>query len=173
MNQGVGGVTACLDSKSESVDRQIVKLATYVNICGQIASLSHDEKVKVGSIIITDDFREVCAVGYNGNYSGGPNERDSLEHGMSGFIHAECNTLLHLGRPFELRKNLLMICTHFPCTMCAKMICNAGINRVVYVNDYYNDSEKTLDVFFPRVKCVKFDCLTGRTISKLLKTPTI
>lgn len=116
--------------------RLLKKLNVFKKICLDISELSYDPKHKVASIIITKDFREICAIGYNGNYASGPNKRDSNEVGKSGFLHAEENTLIHLSKPFELRDKLIMICTHKPCPMCAKRIVNAGIKHVYYVNDY-------------------------------------
>ena len=117
-------------------DRGLQKLRVYMDICKNIASLSYDNKFKVGSVIITKDFREICAIGYNGNYKGGPNSRDSNETGKSGFLHSEENALFHLGKPYELRDSLIMLCTHKPCPMCAKRIVNAGIKNVVYAEHY-------------------------------------
>ena len=33
--------------------------------------------IKSGAVIVTEDNSQVLAVGYNGNYSGGPNEVES------------------------------------------------------------------------------------------------
>lgn len=116
--------------------RWLLKLDTFKRMCLELASLSHDPKLKVAALIITADFMEICAMGYNGNYKGGSNERESMETGASGFLHGEENALYHLCKPYELRSNLLMICTHKPCPMCAKRIVNSGIKTVLYVNEY-------------------------------------
>ena len=50
--------------------RRDQKLKVFANISLQVSKLSYDPKYKVGAIIVTDDFREVCAIGYNGNYKG-------------------------------------------------------------------------------------------------------
>ena len=39
-----------------------------------ISERSYDPRHKVGAIVVTQDNTQVLAVGYNGNYSGGPNE---------------------------------------------------------------------------------------------------
>ena len=75
-------------------------------------------------------------MGYNGNYKSGPNQRDSLEVGESGFLHGEENALFHLSKPYELRESLILISTHKPCYMCAKRIVNSGIKIVFYIDDY-------------------------------------
>jgi dCMP deaminase len=118
------------------MDRRRQKLEIFSEICKQVSKLSYDPKYKVGAIIITDDFREVCAIGYNGNYKGGPNQRENLDTGGSGFLHAEENALYHLTKPWNERENLIMIVTHKPCRMCLKRIVNSGIKTVYFLEDY-------------------------------------
>lgn len=129
------------------LSRKNLKINVFKEICKNIATLSYDSKYKVGTIIITDDFRDICAIGYNGNYKGGPNKRDSEETGMSGFLHSEENALFHLDKPYELRDKLIMICTHKPCPMCAKRIVNAGIKKVLYIENYESAGKGTDEIF--------------------------
>lgn len=140
--------------------RQLQKLSVFMKMCRELSTLSYDPKYKVASIIITEDYREVCAIGYNGSYKGGPNERVSLTTGQSGFLHAEENALFHLCKPYELRRDLLMLCTHKPCSMCAKRIVNSGIKKVVFDVDYI-DAEAETDAIFSTtgMVCIKFDDL--------------
>ena len=140
----------------ELTERDLLKINVFKQMCVELSTLSHDPKMKVGSIIITEDFREVCAIGYNGNYKGGPNERDSMETGQSGYLHSEENCLIHLSKPFETRSRLIMICTHKPCPMCAKRIANADIKRVLYVNNYTGMGDGTDEIFSrARVVCAQ------------------
>lgn len=125
------------------MSRQSEKLKVFGDICLQVSKLSYDPKYKVGAIIITDDFREVCSIGYNGNYKGGPNERDGMETGQSGFLHAEENALYHLTKSWKERNDLTMIVTHRPCRMCLKRIVNAGITKVFYLEEYYDNSDNS------------------------------
>jgi len=143
---------------SNSLDRHVKKLSVFMKMCNELSSLSYDDKYKVASIIITKDYREVCAIGYNGGYKGGPNKRSSLDHGKSGFLHAEENALFHLCKPYELRNDLLMLCTHKPCSMCARRIVNSGIKDIVYYADY-TDAEAATDHIFEitGTSCTKFD----------------
>lgn len=144
----------------DNLNRHKQKLDVFMKMCVELSTLSYDLKYKVASIIITKDYREVCAIGYNGSYKGGPNERSSLEHGQSGFLHAEENALFHLCKPYELRHELLMLCTHKPCSMCARRIVNSGIKNVIYHSDY-TDAEAATDNIFKvtGTSCVKFDQL--------------
>lgn len=144
----------------ENSHRRLQKLSVFMKMCRELSTLSYDPKYKVASIIITEDYREVCAIGYNGSYKGGPNERISLATGHSGFLHAEENALFHLCKPYELRGDLLMLCTHKPCSMCAKRIVNSGIRKVIYDRDY-TDAEAETDAIFSTtgLTCIKFDDL--------------
>jgi dCMP deaminase len=99
-----------------------------------IAERSPDPKFKVGAVIVTDDNTQVLALGYNGDHKGGPNQRDSMEHGQSGFIHAEVNALIKMD--YNNPKDKKMYLTHAPCPVCAKCIINAGIKEVYYLDNY-------------------------------------
>ena len=99
-----------------------------------IAKRSYDPRHQVGAVIVTDDMTQVLSVGYNGNYSGGPNEVESLAPGESGMIHAEINALLKCD--YNNPKKKIMYITLSPCRMCAKAIINSGVHEVVYDEAY-------------------------------------
>ena len=99
-----------------------------------ISQRSPDPKFQVGAVIVSIDNTQVLALGYNGDHKGGPNQRESLETGKSGFIHAEVNALIKCD--FNNPKPKKMYLTHAPCPVCAKCIVNAGIKEVLYIKDY-------------------------------------
>lgn len=99
-----------------------------------LSERSYDKRYKVGSVIVSGDNTQVLAVGYNGNYSGGPNQTESDVPGESGMIHAEINALLKLD--YNVPKTKKLYVTLSPCRMCAKAIVNAGIDEVVYDEEY-------------------------------------
>ena len=115
----------------------------WITVAKKISERSIDSRLQVGAVVVTEDNTQVLSVGYNGNYSGGPNSVESLEPGHSGLIHAEINALLKLD--YNNPKNKKMYVTHFPCRMCAKSIVNAGIKCVVYEQEYRDMS--SLDIF--------------------------
>ncbi|MBP52015.1 MAG: deoxycytidylate deaminase [Opitutae bacterium] len=114
----------------------------WMEMAHSISRRSYDPKLKVGAIIVTADNTSVLALGYNGNYAGGPNERDSTARGESGFIHAEVNALLKMD--YHDHKRKVMYVTHSPCIMCAKAIINAGIDEVVYARRYDYENSVSL-----------------------------
>ena len=103
-----------------------------------ISERSYDPRFKVGSVIVSDDNTQVLALGYNGNYAGGPNEVESTEPGKSGMLHSEINALIKLDYNNPKKKKLYV--TLSPCRMCAKAIVNAGISEVIYLEKYRDTS---------------------------------
>lgn len=107
---------------------------TWMSVARVIGERSYDNRMRVGSIIVSDDNTQVLSVGYNGNFRGGPNKPASLEPGKSEFIHSELNALLKCNFNFPKRKHMYV--THVPCRMCAKYCINGGVSRVVYEHPY-------------------------------------
>ncbi len=110
----------------------------WMETAALISQRSYDPRHQVGTIVVSDDNTQVLAVGYNGNYSGGPNEVESTTPGESGMIHAEINALLKLDYNNPKRKKLYV--TLSPCRMCAKAIINSGIDEVIYSEEYRDSS---------------------------------
>lgn len=50
--------------------------------------------------------------------------------------HAEQNAIIQAARYGINISGATLFCTHQPCVICAKMIINAGIRRVVYKEGY-------------------------------------
>jgi dCMP deaminase len=51
-------------------------------------------------------------------------------------LHAEANAILKVARSTNDCNNATLYLTLSPCKDCCKLILQAGINRVVYINDY-------------------------------------
>lgn len=107
---------------------------TWMEIAKVISERSYDPKLKVGAIIVSEDNTRMLSVGYNGNYKGGPHEHECPIPGESGFIHAEVNALVKCDYNFPKKK--IMYVTHSPCRACSKLLVNADITKVVYLNEY-------------------------------------
>ena len=106
----------------------------WMSVAHTISQRSIDPRYQVGAIIVSDDNTQLLALGYNGNYKGGPNTVESLNPGESGLIHAEQNALIKLDYNNPKRKKMYV--TLSPCSHCAKMIVNANIEEVVYSEEY-------------------------------------
>ena len=110
----------------------------WMECASVISERSYDPRHQVGCVVVTGDNTQVLSIGYNGNYAGGPNEIESEEPGESGMLHAEINALLKMD--YNNPKYKKMYVTLSPCRMCAKAIINAGIDEVVYDEQYRDTS---------------------------------
>ena len=102
---------------------------------------------KIGCVIVKN--KRIVTTGYNGAPAGiktcvdrGESLRKKLriESGtlaeMCYAIHAEQNAIIQAAKLGVSIDGATLYCTHQPCVICAKMIVNAGIKRVVYEEGY-------------------------------------
>lgn len=101
---------------------------------------------QVGALIVRD--RRIVSTGYNGAPSGVPHcdevgcLRQQLgvpsgkRHELCRAIHAEQNALIQAARYGSVVQGGTIYVTCQPCSLCAKMLINAGIVRIVYKGDY-------------------------------------
>lgn len=100
-----------------------------------VSERSTCERLQVGCIITSTDFRKILSMGYNGNASGLKNECDSPEPGKCGCIHAEQNAVINCDALRSTPK--IIFATNLPCPMCAKFMINLGnVERFYYREDY-------------------------------------
>lgn len=102
---------------------------------------------QVGAIIVKD--KHIIATGYNGAPKGLPHcdtlggcLREKLgvpsgqRHELCRALHAEQNAIIQAATRGQSIEGATMYVTHHPCIICAKMIINAGIDRVVVKSGY-------------------------------------
>lgn len=105
-----------------------------MNLAEQLSQRSTCSRLSVGSVITTEDFRQVLAVGYNGNAAGLPNRCDH-ENTPCGCLHSEDNLVVNCYSERTIPK--IVFVTHLPCVMCAKRLINlGGVKKVWYRNEY-------------------------------------
>jgi dCMP deaminase len=100
----------------------------------------------VGAIIVKD--KRILSTGYNGAPSGIRHcqevgclrEKLKIEsghrHELCRGIHAEQNAIIQAAYHGVSVKGASLYCTNSPCSICAKMIINAGIHKIYYRNGY-------------------------------------
>ncbi|MDD3336538.1 MAG: cytidine/deoxycytidylate deaminase family protein [Eubacteriales bacterium] len=104
----------------------------------------------IGAVIVKD--KRIMTTGYNGAPAGLKTckERGECLRRKMGIpsgtraeicyaIHAEQNAILQAAKLGLSIDGATLYCTHQPCSVCAKMIINAGIRRVVYEQGYPDD----------------------------------
>lgn len=107
----------------------------------------------VGAVLVLD--RRIISTGYNGSPQGlphcpelGPTHDWPVGCMRAGHcirsLHAEQNALLQAAKIGVSTQGSTMYVTCQPCNNCAKMIINAGIERVIYEGDYPDEFSKEL-----------------------------
>lgn len=118
----------------------------FIQLAYLVSQRSTCLRRKVGAVLVKD--KRILATGYNGAPSkithcevvgclreklGVPSgERHELCRGL----HAEQNVLLQAAIYGVSTKDSVLYITNAPCSICAKMLINAGIKEIVFVDDY-------------------------------------
>ena len=124
---------------SESPSKQARYDRAYLRMATEWAKLSHCKRRQVGAIIVKNNI--IIADGFNGAPSGFENCcEDSNGRTHWYVLHAEANAILKLAKSNNRGQNSTLYIPLSPCKDCSKLILQAGIKRVVYINSY-KDSE--------------------------------
>lgn len=103
----------------------------FLGLAFEVATWSKDPSTKVGCVI-TDNDLKVVGLGFNG-FPRGMNDADELyadrETKYMRTVHAELNAILNVGGSCEEHTAYV---TAAPCTSCALILIQSGIDRVVY-----------------------------------------
>jgi dCMP deaminase len=110
----------------------------FMDIAFQVARRSTCPRASVGAVIVRD--KRILTTGYNGSPRGLPHCAEAGCLMVNGHcvrtLHAEQNAIIQGALHGVGVSRSILYVTHQPCLSCAKMIINAGIERVVYAGDY-------------------------------------
>ncbi len=131
------------------MDKWTKRFAEMANYVGTWSSC-YQENRQVGAVIVKD--KRILATGYNGAPSGIKSCKDKGEclrkklnipsgtrHETCYAVHAEQNAICQAAKLGLSVEGATIYVTHQPCTICTKLIINAGIKKVVYNNGYPDD----------------------------------
>jgi dCMP deaminase len=100
----------------------------------------------VGAVLVKD--RRLLATGYNGVPSGVThcevvgclrerlNVPSGERHELCRGLHAEQNAIIQAAYHGVSIRGAHLYCTNLPCIICAKMLINAGVRRIIYLEGY-------------------------------------
>lgn len=107
----------------------------YLRMALEWADLSHCTRKKVGAIIVKDGM--IISDGYNGTPAGFDNCCENESGETHWFVlHAEANAILKVAKSTNNCVGATLYLTLSPCKDCSKLVLQAGIKRVVYMNSY-------------------------------------
>jgi dCMP deaminase len=111
----------------------------YLRIAKEWSKLSYCERKKVGAIIVKS--RMIISDGYNGTPSGFENCCEDEQNNTKWYVlHAEANAILKVANSTQSCEGATLYITLSPCKDCSKLIHQAGIKRVVYIDGYKDDT---------------------------------
>jgi len=123
--------------------------AYFMEITSLVAQRSTCLRRKVGAVLVKD--KRILATGYNGAPSGLPHcldvgcmrEQNNIpsgqRHELCRGLHAEQNAIIQAAIHGVSIKGATLYCTNMPCSICTKMLINAGIVEIYY-KEGYSDS---------------------------------
>ena len=126
----------------------------FLEIARVVAKRSTCVRRQIGAVIVKD--RRILTTGYNGAPSGLAHcletgclrEQLGIASGtraeMCRALHSEMNAIIQAAQHGVSTKGATLYCTHQPCSVCARMLINAGIVRLVYVGDYPDEFAMSL-----------------------------
>ena len=126
----------------------------FMNMAKLVSTRSTCIRRQVGAVIVKD--KRVLSTGYNGSPKGSKHcdelgcIREQLDvpsgtrHELCRGVHAEQNAVIQAAYFGVSVKDSSIYTTTYPCSMCAKLIINAGIIEIVYNEGYPDDLSKEL-----------------------------
>lgn len=120
----------------------------FMGICDLVADRSTCLRRKVGAVLVKE--KRILCSGYNGAPSKVTHCRETgclreklgvpsgEKHELCRGVHAEQNAIIQAAYHGIQLNGSELYCTNQPCSICAKMIINAGI-KVIYFRDGYDD----------------------------------
>jgi len=118
----------------------------FIKIAKLVSSRSTCLRRNVGAVIVKN--KQVLTTGYNGAPAGVRHcdevgcMREKMgvpsgeRHELCRALHAEQNAFLQAARHGISLDGATMYMTTQPCSICAKMIINAGIKKIIFEGDY-------------------------------------
>jgi dCMP deaminase len=126
----------------------------FMNITNLVAERSTCLRRAVGAVLVKD--KRILSTGYNGAPAnlkhclevGCLREQLGVEsgkmHELCRGIHAEQNAIIQAAYHGVSVKGAAIYCTNQPCSICARMIINAGIVKIYYQSGYADSLAKEL-----------------------------
>jgi dCMP deaminase len=139
----------------------------FLRLANLVAERSTCLRRKVGALLVREN--RILATGYNGAPH---NVRHCLEvgclreslgvepgafHELCRGLHAEQNAIIQAVREGVSTKGATLYCTTSPCSICTKLLINAGIERIVVASDYPDSlGREMMNEVGLKVECVSF-----------------
>jgi len=139
----------------------------FMEMAHVVAKRSTCLRRKVGALLVKD--RHILSTGYNGAPKGlkhcsetgclreqlgiPPGERHEICRGL----HAEQNAIIQAAVFGVSIKDSILYCTNAPCSVCAKMLINAGVKEIIFEDEYPDELAMQM-LKEAKIKIKKYKC---------------
>jgi dCMP deaminase len=118
----------------------------FLDIAELVSRRSTCRRRRVGAVLVKE--RRILATGYNGAPTGlrhcldlgclreQNNVPSGERHELCRGLHAEQNSIIQAALHGVSVREATLYCTNHPCVICAKMIINAGVAKVIFREGY-------------------------------------
>ena len=140
----------------------------FMNIVHQLKKRSTCTRRQFGAIVVNGK-KEIISTGFNGVVRGAEHCEDigcikdemgvesGMGHGICPAVHAEQNALIQAGKDAE---GATLYLNGFPCKICARLIVNSGIKRLIMSGDY-SDEEGLKILTRAKIELIHLDYNNG------------
>ena len=127
----------------------------FMDMASVVSRRSTCLRRQMGALLVRD--KRILATGYNGAPAGLPHcdevgcrrQQLGIPSGqrpeLCRALHAEQNAIVQAALHGVSVRDAVLYCTNQPCVICAKMLINAGVKRIVYEVEY--PDELALEMF--------------------------
>ena len=126
----------------------------FIEITRLVATRSTCLRRGVGALLVKN--RNILTTGYNGAPSGikhcdksgcirqQTNTPSGERHELCRGLHAEQNAIIQAAKHGVNIDGATLYCTTMPCVICAKMLINSGVRRVVFDESYSDELARAM-----------------------------
>ena len=126
----------------------------FMKIAHDVSSRATCIRRKVGAVIVKD--KRILSTGYNGVPTGIThctletclrniyNVPSGQRHELCRGLHAEQNAIIQAAYHGVSIAGAIIYVTHQPCSICTKMLINAGIKKFIFEHPYDDELAKTM-----------------------------
>lgn len=126
----------------------------FMNMAIHASTRSTCTRRQIGAVLVRENH--IVSTGYNGSPKGQAHcldvgcLRDELsipsgtQHEICRAAHAEQNALAQAAYHGITTKDTILYCTASPCSICAKMLINAGIREIYYMEEYTDECARKI-----------------------------
>jgi dCMP deaminase len=125
----------------------------FMSIAVLASCRSACDRLHVGSVIVKNN--RVISMGYNGFIAGSPHISHIVEGHEQSTIHSEINAITDCAKRGVSLDEATIYITHYPCINCFKAIAACGIKKIIYLDNYNNNSLVNVLAFESDIKIEK------------------